>query len=193
MEYFIGVISSLTAALLIYVFRYQFGFILNFLFAKVYPNVAGEYRIFQYDFSPAKNDGETKEEELVVDGEIDLNKDYRLSINASDRELLNWLKDIEAVNDTVFKMELKQFTNKIKGEVFQISKGRRKTIENVQGRITPSRIILLNSETKDENHHNFGTYLLTIKNDTRILKGTNSSLCISCGDATSDYIILEKD
>lgn len=191
MQFIIGVISSLTATVLMYLFRYQIGFLVNFLFSKVYPNVNGEYRIYQYEFSSSNEDEHLPEED--IDDELTENENQTLSNNASDRELLEWLKDLENENDEIYKIELRQFANSVKGEVFSITNGKRKTLEKVQGRITPSRVLMLNSETKDKDHHNFGTYLLTIKNDTRILKGAKSGLCISCGDATSDYIILEKE
>ena len=191
MQFAIGVISSLTAAFLIYFFRYQIGFIINILFSKVYPNVNGEYRIYQYDYSSSKENKYVHEEES--DGESGNQVSRTLSTDASDHQLLEWLKEAEKISDEYYKIRLKQFANRVKGEVFSITNGKQKTIEKVHGRITPSRVLLLNSETKDEVHHNFGTYLLTIKNDTRMLKGTNSNLCISCGDATSGYMLLEKE
>lgn len=192
MQFIIGVISSLTATVLIYLFRYQLGFLINFLFAKVYPNVSGEYRIYQYDYSSPNEDEYIPEDHEDTDDSQEDEK-QTLSTDASDHQLLDWLKELEKDNEDIYKIELSQFANRVKGEVFSIVKGKRKILEKVQGRITPSRVLMLNSETEDEDHHNFGTYLLTIKNDTRILKGTNSALCISCGDATSGYMILEKE
>jgi hypothetical protein len=192
MQFVIGVISSLTATALAYLFRYQLGSLLNTIFFRVYPNVKGDYRIYIFEYSNEEQDEYIPDEELEkIEG--DSEQIHTLSTDASDRDLLDWLKEIHQNDDKIFKIKLEQFTNRVKGEVYSLENGKHKTIEKVVGRITPSRVLLLNSETKDDHHHNFGTYLLTIKNDTRILKGTNSGLCISCNDATSRDMILEKE
>ncbi len=197
MHFIIGVLSSLTATTVIYLLRYQLGFLVNFLFTKVYPDVTGEYRIYEFeqagsDWTDYAVEDDEVEEEEEQDTENEVLSDT-LSGKVSDRELLEWLKKHEQNNPEIIKLRLKQFANRVKGDVILSTNGKITELEKVQGRITPSRILILNSETKDEHHHNFGTYLLTIKNDARIMKGTKSGLCISCGDAFSSPMILEKD
>ncbi|MHB8105778.1 MAG: hypothetical protein ACYDG5_09650 [Dehalococcoidales bacterium] len=41
--FFIGVLSSIVAAFIIYLVRYQIGSLLNFIFFKYFPNVSGKY------------------------------------------------------------------------------------------------------------------------------------------------------
>jgi len=184
-----GVISSLVAAGLIYLFRYNLGFLLNLIFCKLYPNISGEYKYYIYknvvisesEAKKIKKQNKTKQNELLIEP----------GTKPNNKQLVAWLEKCKK-NEQYTTMKLKQFANRISGEVYVSNKGAIKHIEKIYGKITPSRILVLNSENIDSEHHNFGTYLLNLTNDLNIIKGMRSGLCVNCGDATSDPIMLVK-
>ena len=183
-SFILGVASSIVASIIIYSLRFNLGFIINLVFYRLYPNVSGEYRYYVYDrIRISKNEAKQDENK---DGLIKKSGD-----KPTNQELLKWLKSKN--NKPHILMKLKQFANKVSGEIYYIHKDSIKYVEKIYGKITPSRVLVLNSEAIDAEHHNFGTYLLNLTNDISIIKGTRSGLCIECGDATSDYILLEKN
>lgn len=185
MNFTIGVLSSITAVILIYIFRYQIGPLINVLFFNIYPKISGEYKVYFYEYT-----------DRVVDEELeDEIGESILSSDVTNQQLLEWLKYRRKENNqnALLKIKLKQFINKVTGEIYSIEDGSVKIDESLKGRITPSRVLVLNSETLNDEHHNIGTYLLNLTNDSRIIRGTRSGLCISCGNATSDYLLLEKE
>ena len=183
-SFVLGIASSIVATIIIYLFRFNFGFIVNLFFFKIYPDISGDYNCYSYDVtaiskSEAKNCN-------PKDSLIKKSGDQK----PANQELLKWLKSKKGKVHAI--MRIKQFANMIKGEVFLIEGNKVKDFEKINGKITPNRVLVLNSEIKDEKHHNFGTYLLNLTNDLSIIKGTRSGLCMECGDATSDYVVLEK-
>ncbi|MDD2813879.1 MAG: hypothetical protein PHF53_10765, partial [Bacteroidales bacterium] len=129
----------------------------------------------------------------IQEEDIPKNSKSLLSTKASNQELLEWLKS-RAKNERIVKFRIKQFANRLKGEIYIINNGKIKITEKLKGRLTASRIMILTSETILENHHNFGTYLFNVTNNSKLIKGTRSALCIECGNATSGmYCLLEKE
>nr|WP_320020900.1 hypothetical protein [uncultured Draconibacterium sp.] len=188
-NFLLGVVSSSVAALLIYVFRYYIGFILNFVFYKAYPNISGDYLMYSYEQT---NEGEIEPSYSdEFDDYYDEDEIEPLYSGATNEGLLEYLKEYSDSSAYV-KMKIKQFAFKIKGEIITVKNGIIIEKEEFVGKILPSRIATVSTETTSEEHHNFGTYLLTLTNNNKIIKGIRTFLCVSCGDAASDNIILEK-
>lgn len=188
-----GVASSLVASIIIYLFRFRIGFILNFLFSYVYPNVSGIYTIYEYAIIKERsNDSSNNDQELS--GDIKKNiikKNNNLKADAPKKIILEELK--KNPQAYYIKLKIRQFTNRLEGKLSIIKGGDVIESEKVNGKITPSRIMVLTAESIDKSCHNFGTYLFKLENDQRIIAGTRSRLCIECGDAFTRYIIMEKD
>jgi len=184
LNFILGILSSIVAVIILFFLRYNFGFIISFIFYKLYPNISGEYNYYAYNRRRALS-----EKEKNTEGSDHLYT--KPGEKLSHQELLEWLKDKDKKPHIIIK--LKQFAYKISGEVYCIQEDKIKHLEKINGKITPSRVLVLNSETIDGEHHNFGTYLLNLTNDLSIIRGTRSGLCVQCGDATSDYVLLEKN
>jgi hypothetical protein len=191
-SFFVGVASSMVATLLIYLARFQIGAITNSIFYRFFPVVSGEYNVYSYKMEgkgksstePVERKSEDKKPELVETNNEAINS------FASDDQILAFLKGRR--QEAHAKLTLKQFANRLNGTFQVIKDGQVTTKEKLNGKITPSRTIVLNSESEDDSHHNFGTFLLNQRNKKTILKGLKNDLCISCGDAMPTYIILEK-
>lgn len=188
--FFLGIVTSIIASILFYVLRYELGFLINFIFFKLYPKISGEYDVYLFGMKRKYNNNAKSTEEESTQSE-DMDRSARLlNSQASDHELLAFLK--KRKQGFFIKLKLKQFANRITGVLYVIKDGERTNIEKIKGQITASRVIILNSEAVQDDHHNFGTYLLTIKNDAHIIKGVRNYLCVSCGEASPDHIILER-
>jgi asparagine synthetase B (glutamine-hydrolysing) len=183
-SFFLGIVASLTSTVLLYYFRYAFGYLINLLFFKVYPKVEGEYTVYQYKYEKSK-DNQNLNDEIIADDR------KKLKPHARNQEIIEFLKQKE--RKSYLKLKISQFAYKITGEIYVLHQGEIKVKEKLVGRVTPSRVMILNSETKDKDHHNFGTYLLNITPDSNIIRGTRNVLCINCGNAIAVYIILEKN
>ena len=84
------------------------------------------------------------------------------------------------------------FAHTVRGELRTIENGNVVDREKLSGRITMSRIVILRTEGKDAEHHNFGTLLLKITSKTSILRGAQNFLCANCGNVGSSFVFLEK-
>ena len=183
-EIIIAVVSTFVATFLLFMFRYSIGPAIDFIFFRVYPKVRGEYNVYCFDRKITVPDED-------YEYEIDSNDEGSgISTSSSNSELLEWLKEND--HEPYMKATIKQFAYKLSGELFYVSKGHVQNKDAFYGRITASRIILLHSESRSEQHHNFGTYLLEMTSNNGYLKGSRSFLCIECGSVDHDYIFLEK-
>src|SRR5690606_40608 len=110
--------------------------------------------------------------------------------NASNTDLIQYLKDTD--EEPFMKATIKQFAYKLEGNITSIVKGQIVDSEKFKGRVTPSRVVLLNTETITPEHHNFGTYLLRLTPNNKIMKGSRNYLCTECGDVGNSYVMFEK-
>jgi len=185
-SFLLGVLSSLVATGVLYLLRFNFSLV-NFLFSKIYPDVSGEYSYYKFTKVLAEKKNSTGVKQLKKSGYVPMS----LAKKESPEELLKILtnngKDVSPAT-----LKLKQFANRISGELYWINKGSIETISKITGKIISGRVLVLNWESTEKEHLNYGTYLLPLGNDLTLIKGTGSGLCVSCGDATSDEIILKK-
>lgn len=184
-DFILGVVSSLVATFIIFIFRHQVGYLINILFFKVYPNLSGEYNVYVYNI---ESDNEIDYED--EDEEIDLEQPVPSISNSSNSNLLQYLKETDA--EPFMKATVKQFAYKLEGSITTIEKGQIIDNEKFKGRVTPSRVVLLNTETVTPEHHNFGTYLLRLTPNNKVMKGSRNYLCTECGDVGNSYVMFEK-
>ncbi|MFZ5551617.1 MAG: hypothetical protein ACOZCO_00770 [Bacteroidota bacterium] len=187
-DFILGVLSSLVATLLIYLFRYQLGYIINLIFFKVYPNISGEYKVYIYEWN---NDSIEENNENNIESDYPNDEQFVLpTTQSSNEDILNYLRKTDC--EPFVKATINQFAYKIRGEITTVNKGQVIDIEKFKGRITPSRVVLLNTETVTPDHHNFGTYLLRLTPANNVIKGAKNYLCIECGDVGTSYVLFEK-
>ncbi len=202
-EFLIGLAATLTGAIIAYIFRENIENIINSIFKNIYAKIEGEWEIHGYweekdgfldmdeeDFLEMLNadeelSEEDKEEILNTKKEHD---ERVIPKEISDRELIQQLKQ----DDYHTILKVKQVANKVSGEINTIIKGSVRRVQKVNGKITPSRIVIINTEDKSEGHHNFGTYLLKLNSTTDIMKGFETYLCSECEDTAYANVILNK-
>jgi hypothetical protein len=184
LNFITGICSSILATIILYFFRYQIGGLLNIILFKIFPKVSGKYTMIPVSIEKSEKDDNPEVIEKTKDG-------FKFPISTSPREMIEEYNK-NSPNSKNRVLVLKQFANRLKGEIILPTKGGIKEIEKVTGKITPSRILLLFSESKDEDHHNFCTYLITLKNDKKYFQGCRSTLCLKCGNAYSHYLLFEK-
>ena len=184
-EFLLGVVSSLVATFLIFIFRHQVGYLINILFFKVYPNLSGEYNVYVYDYA---SDDELEFEDGEEEGVL-VPPTHPMS-NSSNSDLLQYLKETDV--EPFMKATIKQFAYKLEGSITSIEKGQIIDNEKFKGRVTPSRVVLLNTETITPEHHNFGTYLLRLTPNNKVMKGSRNYLCTECGDVGNSFVMFEK-
>lgn len=202
-EFLIGLSATLVGALLTFIFRNNLENIINSIFKNIYAKIEGEWEVFGYfiegkdDFLDLEEDellellkeNESSEEEISeILKEKEEYDERKISSSISDRELFDELREA----DYHIKLTLTQVANKVTGEINHLVKGVSKRKQIIQGKITPSRIVILNSEDKSEGHHNFGTYLVKLNSDSTIMKGFETYLCSECEDTASSNVIMEK-
>src|SRR5690606_23384669 len=136
-EFILGVVSSIAATILIFIFRHQVGYLINIIFFKVYPDLSGEYNVYTYDLA---SDDEIEIEESDEEGgeeSITAPPTHPLS-NASNTDLIQYLKDTD--EEPFMKATIKQFAYKLEGNITSIVKGQIVDSEKFKGRVTPSRV-----------------------------------------------------
>lgn len=99
--------------------------------------------------------------------------DSIISTACSNNQLLEWLKE-NSYDGILMKAKIKQVGYKLHGSIYFVVKGNNEDKEAFYGRVTSSRVIILGSESKTEDHHNFGTYLLLLTQNSKHFKGTRS-------------------
>ena len=145
--FFLGVASSVTAALVVFFFKAQVGNLVNVLFFKVYPKVSGVYTI--------------KFKERVPKNQRDV-------------------------------LRLSQFGAKIWGTNETYEGDKLVAEDKIAGRVTASRFLLFDFESKTESHHNMGSGLFRMSSDSSKLTGYISGLCATCQNATSIEAVLHR-
>jgi hypothetical protein len=180
---------QLPATGILYALRRQIGPIINFIFLKVYPKIEGEYHVYPYDY--VTNSDEEAGGQMVVgieetESEIDLP-------NARDsQELAEYLKTTKTDHSINRTATIKQFANRVWGEMRTLENGTVTETIHFKGVVKPSRVVILNSEDVTEGHHDFGTMLLNISQSSKYLNGCRTYLCAICSSAGSDNVIFEK-
>jgi hypothetical protein len=190
MENFIlGVVSSITATGILYGLRYQIAPFINFIFLRVYPKINGEYNVYPYDY--VTNSDEDGGDEMIVG--IEETQSELDSPNARDsQELAEYLKAAKTDHSINRTATIKQFANRVWGEMRTLENGTVIETIHFKGVVKPSRVVILNSEDVTEGHHDFGTMLLNISQNSKHLNGCRTYLCAICSSAGSDNVIFEK-
>lgn len=171
----IGIIGGIVTSILIYSFRFYLSFIINTIFFRIYLNVSGEYKVLEFDFDNFDDGSDDEDDVPMLDDH-----------NA----MVKWLKEGE--EEPFYTVKLKQFAHRLYGEMTVIEEGRVTEVYKISGSITPTRVITLNTECKTKDHHNYGTFLLKVTQNSNIFRGGYDFLCIHCGNVGSTYVFLDK-
>lgn len=196
-NFILGVLSSIVATGILYGFRYQIGPVINFIFFKVFPKVEGDYLVIPYDnSSDSDEESESYEYEAENDETMVISQSSHETLEAPNgrnfSEVFSFLQKTDPDPSVIIQAKIKQFANKVWGEMITTQNGKQVEITKFKGVVKPSRVLILTSEDKTEGHHDFGTMLLNLSQDSRYLNGTRTYLCATCANAGGDHIIFEK-
>lgn len=200
----IGIIGSIVASILTYLFKENIQSVLYLIFRNIFPKVGGKWRVYHYshhsDDSLFDLDEVELKEFLTEQGEspekieemLSLKTEYddsKIPTELTNKELIEELKE----PDFYMEADLKQIANKVKGVINAYHDGKLIRTEEVNGRITPTRVMILLTEDKTEGHHNFGTILVKLSPDSEYMKGYETFLCTSCEDTSYHNVIMAKN
>jgi hypothetical protein len=144
----LGILSSLLAMVLAYVFRNSIIFFFTNIIIRVFPNISGEYDLLYEKGSP----------------------NYGL------KTIIN----------------IKQITNILNGSLKEYDDDKLNINAKISGSITASRIIKLNFESFDKEHHNHGTLLMKLSPNSKSMIGMMSFICDTCEKIWAEKIELKK-
>lgn len=198
LQFSLGVLSSVVATILIYIFRFNIGILINWIFRRYFAEVSGDYIVHSYSYEFFEGysfeDEETGQLLVTLDDPKNEGEDQTLLLpNRGDFPGLINLNNLHKGTDTWYsKASIKQFANRISGTIITWDEGKETQRMTFNGKISPSRIVTLSSEEITDRHHNFGTMLLKISSRGDYLHGRWNALCADCQEIGSSDIIFER-